>query len=238
MRMNARAIQRVAPVRPDDRWRAGERGARLPAVAVAILVGSLALHVAVLAFALLGTAADAVVPQEIPVEIVQAPPDEAAKPPKPAPPPQPPLRPAGAPDPAQEQRAGLERELAALKAEQASLNADDRGLGPLRDSIRAVALPSPTSTGDGDDVSYQSLVFSQLARAKEGVISKAAGTVGIRFSVDETGGLVEVAVARSSGSKSLDDEAMAVVRRAAPFPKPPAGAERAFSANVSSSVAR
>ncbi len=112
------------------------------------------------------------------------------------------------------------------------LRSEAAGLGPLRDSIHAVALPAEGGGGDGELVGYQSLVFSQLAKAKEGAHEAAKpATVGVRFSVDDNGALADVAVAVSSGVADLDAESLAIVRRAAPFPKPPAGAEHTFSAN-------
>lgn len=235
------------PLRPDERWRVGERGRRLSAVAVAILVGSLLLHGALVVVALLGAQADPVAPQEIPIEVVQ----EAPVPPKPAPaapapvakPPEPvaakpPPPPPQQPSQADTQRADLERQLAELKAEQQAMKAEeadaksDADLGPLRKSIRAIALPGVGDGGDGDVVGYQELVFSQLAKAKGDARGAAKpAKVGVRFDVDDEGRLVDVAVAVSSGIASLDAESIAIVRRAAPFPKPPAGAERSFSAN-------
>ena len=244
IRTFASALPRVAAPRADERWRQGLGGPRLSAFAVTVVLVSLVLHAAVLTVALLGAHAVAAPQQEIPVEVVQeAPPIEApapkavaapvaptppaaAKPPEPVaakPPPQ--------PSAADRERAELERQLDALKAEQQALKTDDADLGPLRDSIRAVALPG-VGGDDGEVVGYQSLVFSQLAKAKDGAHEAAKpATVGVRFSVDDAGGLVDVEVAVSSGVAELDAESLAIVRRAAPFPKPPAGAEHTFSAN-------
>lgn len=244
---------RVAPARADERWRESGGGQRPAAVAIAVVAFSLVIHAALLTIALLGSRAEAAAQQEIPIEVVQEappaealkpapPPPQAAKPPTPVAPPAPApvaTKPPPPPPPsaAETQRAELERQLDALKAEQQALKSETADLGPLRDSIRAAALPS-----DGDDgelVGYQTLVFSQLAKAKDGARETAKpGTVGVRFSVDDTGGLVDVAVAVSSGVAALDAESLAIVRRAAPFPRPPAGAERTFSANFSYAVAQ
>jgi len=48
------------------------------------------------------------------------------------------------------------------------------------------------------------------------------GQVSVQFSVDHTGAVLESQVVQSSGSPLLDDEAMAMLRRAAPLPRPPA----------------
>ncbi len=258
IRTFASALPRVAAPRADERWRQGLGGPRLSAFAVTVVLVSLVLHAAVLTVALLGAHAVAAPQQEIPVEVVQeAPPIEApapkavaapvaptppaaakppepvaAKPPAAAKPPEPvAAKPPPQPSAADRERAELERQLDALKAEQQALKTDDADLGPLRDSIRAVALPG-VGGDDGEVVGYQSLVFSQLAKAKDGAHEAAKpATVGVRFSVDDAGGLVDVEVAVSSGVAELDAESLAIVRRAAPFPKPPAGAEHTFSAN-------
>ncbi|TVS06128.1 MAG: TonB family protein [Rhodobacteraceae bacterium] len=59
--------------------------------------------------------------------------------------------------------------------------------------------------------------------------SPGRGSVLVSFSVSNNGGLNAVSVARSSGNASLDRAAVNHIRRAAPFPPPPAGAKRNFS---------
>ena len=44
----------------------------------------------------------------------------------------------------------------------------------------------------------------------------------VAFSIDQKGTLISVALAASSGSASLDDAAIDLIRRAQPFPAPPA----------------
>lgn len=153
-----------------------------------------------------------------------------------------------APLPGDRARAGerhdLEAQLAELKAEQSALKSEQASLkrapaqaagalGPLPDSFQAVALPSDAA-GQGEAVGYAELVFSQLAKAKGiGRRMGQPGSAGVRFVIDAAGGLVDVDLVATSGIPSLDAEALAVVRKAAPFPAPPPGAQRSFSANVS-----
>ena len=47
------------------------------------------------------------------------------------------------------------------------------------------------------------------------------GVVQLFFSLDRKGMVIASRIAASSGSPALDDEAMALVRRAQPFPAPP-----------------
>lgn len=65
--------------------------------------------------------------------------------------------------------------------------------------------------------------------------ARARGETGrpaVAFSLSPSGSLAGVSLARSSGHGELDAEAVAMVRRAAPFPRPPAGAPRSFSIAV------
>ena len=239
--ISANELPRVAAPRADERWHGSLSGRRLSAAAVVAL--SLVLHAALLTVALLGAHDAAAPPQEIPVEVVQeTPPIELPAPkvlelPDPKQPEPVAAKPPPPPTPQNSERAELERQLDALKAEQQALKTDDADLGPLRDSIRAIALPG-VGGDDGEVVGYQSLVFSQLAKAKDGVHEAAKpATVGVRFSVNDDGGLADVEVAVSSGVADLDAESLAIVRRAAPFPRPPAGAEHTFSANFAYAAA-
>ena len=144
--------------------------------------------------------------------------------------------------------AALQRELDSLKAERAALQAEraaaaateadqrpllrDTGMGPLPDSFQAVALPAAADGAD-EAVGYQQIVFSALAKAKGiGRTKGLPGSAGVRFSIDSAGRLVEVELVHKSGVPSLDDQALDIVRRAAPFPPPPQGAQRSFFANV------
>ena len=129
----------------------------------------------------------------------------------------------------------LERELAALRTERAALAAERNvatatEVGPH--SFEAIALPATSDTGEA--TGYESLVFSQLYKAKEAHRHQGLpGTATVVFTVDDAGKLVQSAVAAPSGVASLDAEALQVIREAAPFPPPPAGAQHEFSANVS-----
>lgn len=106
-------------------------------------------------------------------------------------------------------------------------------MGPER--FRAVAVPLPSETG-GDGMSYKLIVFGLLTRVKkyppDAVQRGAKGIAVIRFALSETGGVETVSLVRSSGDAELDAESLDLVKRAAPFPPPPPGAERAFAAEV------
>ncbi|MFH0299982.1 energy transducer TonB [Bradyrhizobium sp. 31Argb] len=58
------------------------------------------------------------------------------------------------------------------------------------------------------------------------------GVAYVRFTIDDRGNVLSASLARSSGFAELDQEVLALVRRASPVPAPPAGANRAITAPV------
>ena len=70
-------------------------------------------------------------------------------------------------------------------------------------------------------LAYLGQVRKTLERSKVNPRSKVAGTVLLKFTVGPKGELLSRTVQRSSGSKVLDDAAMAALDRAAPFPPLP-----------------
>jgi protein TonB len=70
--------------------------------------------------------------------------------------------------------------------------------------------------------------MKKLSRTrKDRVPGEGLALVG--FSVDANGALASARILKSSGSPAIDNAALALVARAAPFPAPPAGAPRDFS---------
>ncbi len=86
------------------------------------------------------------------------------------------------------------------------------------------------TAGNAKVSNYPGIVRRKLRRAlrypKKARSRKIRGTTVVRFSVTGSGGIANLRVARSSGSKVLDDAALATVRRAAPFPGIPSEARR------------
>ena len=77
---------------------------------------------------------------------------------------------------------------------------------------------------------YPGQVMRKIQRAKRRAAVK--GVAVVRFSIGENGALTSLSIARSSGSAKLDAVALAQLRRAAPFPPPPAGARRSFTVRI------
>ncbi len=92
---------------------------------------------------------------------------------------------------------------------------------------KQAAAPS----GNAAASNYPGQVMARIARAGKPRV-RSRGTAVIAFSVGSSGQLARASVARSSGSSALDQAALALIRKAAPFPRPPAGAQRSFSIRI------
>ncbi len=79
--------------------------------------------------------------------------------------------------------------------------------------------PSPT------EITWQRALLFHLNRHKryptEARSRHVQGVTKVEFKIDGTGKLVHAEIVKGSGSKLLDDEALAVLERASPFPAPP-----------------
>lgn len=100
----------------------------------------------------------------------------------------------------------------------------------------AIPAPMPTDEADSEAVPYKLVVFGMLERVKEYPQSArarhATGHVVISFTIDDNGQPQSIELLRSSGEADLDAEGLAMVARAAPYPVPPAGAQRDFAIDV------
>jgi TonB family protein len=121
-----------------------------------------------------------------------------------------------------DERAAIARQLASLE--------------PSPDyAIAAESKVSPVSGGT-EDMRYLSVLYGLIMRQQRFPSSphprhNEAKAV-IAFWVDETGELVHEALYRTSGYPELDAEALADVRRAAPFPEPPPDEPHGFIAQM------
>ena len=102
---------------------------------------------------------------------------------------------------------------------------------------KAAEAPKSTGTaktkaaGNAAAQNYAGKVMRKISRVpKPRVASQGSATV--RFTISAGGGLASVVIIKSSGSAALDRAALKVISRAAPFPKPPAGAERSFTLKI------
>ncbi|MEP9347599.1 energy transducer TonB [Xanthobacter sp. KR7-225] len=101
---------------------------------------------------------------------------------------------------------------------------------------RRTAAPSQgaSSANSMSRASWAAMVSAHLNRFKR-YPPGAQGITGrpsVRFSLDGSGRVTSASLTRSSGSAVLDAEAVATVRRASPFPRPPDGNGASFSVPV------
>ncbi|MEM1377022.1 MAG: TonB family protein [Pseudomonadota bacterium] len=90
------------------------------------------------------------------------------------------------------------------------------------------ARPNASGAGRAAVSNYPGKVRRDVARTR---VRRAGGrgVAYVRFTVTASGGLGSARISRSSGNANVDRAALSHVRRAAPFPKPPAGAQRTFT---------
>jgi len=101
-----------------------------------------------------------------------------------------------------------------------------RGGPTATSSAGSARLSGRASASRGSMLSYAAQVRAKVAGNKPPG-GGHRGTSVIAFGLTTAGRLAYASVARSSGSASLDQAALSAVRRAAPFPDPPAGASPA-----------
>jgi protein TonB len=103
-------------------------------------------------------------------------------------------------------------------------------------AAKAAATPAAPTPGTSDvpasiRVSWHKAVISHLNRFKRYPDAARArgiqGIVKVEFTIDREGRLLDSHVAQSSGSPTLDAEALATLRRADPLPAPPPKAAEA-----------
>ena len=108
-----------------------------------------------------------------------------------------------------------------------------RGENAGQETAKATAAQSRRATSQGDggaaaNAGYGRKVLAQINRTRK-ARAPSRGRAVVAFAISEAGTLASVKVLQSSGSPDLDQVALDHIRRAAPFPKPPAGAQRQFS---------
>jgi protein TonB len=92
-------------------------------------------------------------------------------------------------------------------------------------AVSAVAIGAYRGQVIGHLSAYKHYPESARARGAEGRPSVA-------FVLDASGRVVSVTLTHASGQSDIDAEVVAMVHRASPFPPPPAGAGRSFSATI------
>lgn len=91
-------------------------------------------------------------------------------------------------------------------------------------SDRAAApAPGASSASPAAAASWRGSLIAHLNRFKRFPNGATPGTVQVAFSIDRGGRVTSARLVRGSGDAALDDEAVAMIRRASPVPAPPDG---------------
>lgn len=170
------------------------------------------------------------------VAAVDVPPDppmprlapEYVPPPEPAPPPPATAKPRAKPAvPAPQPAARSERREASV--------ADTPAEGPRRGEAGAGGASS-AERRKADLSSYQAKLAARLRRFRtypaEAAARELTGTAVVTFTVNAGGAVTRASLAQSSGAAILDQAALAMVKRASPFPPIPAGLGNTITVSV------
>lgn len=147
--------------------------------------------------------------------------------------PRPRLRPEAKPEPSpkQEPRPPVERAKAAPRQD-ATPRETEAAQASAAQAAGAQQAAQPAQqrreAGGREAARYGDLVMRQIARSPR-ARAPERGVVTVGFEIGADGGVLRVAVVASSGAAALDAVAIDHIRRAAPFPPPPAGAETRFA---------
>ncbi len=105
---------------------------------------------------------------------------------------------------------------------------------PPKESVRETAKQPPQAAGGSQK--WQNRLMAHLEKRKRYPAAakrrRDEGVATVRFSIDPAGNVLSVSLARSSGIPELDEEVVAMVRRASPVPTPPPGAKLDVSVPV------
>lgn len=104
------------------------------------------------------------------------------------------------------------------------------GQAQAKAKAQGTATGRSKASGNAAVSNYPGKVMRKLARAQK---IRGAGKARVSFKIASNGGLASTSLRNSSGSPAFDKAALRAVQRAAPFPPPPAGAERSFSILIS-----
>jgi len=103
-------------------------------------------------------------------------------------------------------------------------------------SDRTAAQQTSASNSRSSSVSpqrWQGRLAAHLERRKRypaaARSNREEGTVYVRFQIDNGGNVLSVSLSRSSGSSLLDQEVLALVKRASPVPAPPEGVNKTIT---------
>ena len=90
--------------------------------------------------------------------------------------------------------------------------------------VAAAPLPGASAPASAAmQASWRGTLMAHLNRYKRFPSGASPGTVQVSFRIDRHGRLMSASLVRGSGDAALDEEAVAMIRRASPVPAPPDG---------------
>lgn len=116
-------------------------------------------------------------------------------------------------------------------AQQDAATGSNSGKSPQKQQVASVGSSRKQEVGNAAASNYPGKVMKKISRVRKPRVG-TKGTSVVAFTISSGGGLSAISLARSSGSPKLDQAALRVVRKAAPFPPPPSGARRSFSIKI------
>lgn len=111
--------------------------------------------------------------------------------------------------------------------QQQNANQSEASLAMAPPRVEAEPTPAPPVLSRGavapsrSRLTWEKSLSAHLNRFKRAPAVRVSGSVSVMFNIDKTGHLIAARVVQSSGSSVLDDEALAVLRRASPLPAAP-----------------
>jgi periplasmic protein TonB len=87
------------------------------------------------------------------------------------------------------------------------------------------------ATGNAAEMNYAGEVMRHLSRVRRPRAS-SPGSAFVSFTLTADGDIEDVSISQRSGSGRFDHDAINVVKRAAPYPKPPPGVNRTFVVEI------
>lgn len=106
-------------------------------------------------------------------------------------------------------------------------SSDGSATAKAETSGKSKSKPVSANSGNAAAANYPGKVYAKIARTRQRNAG-GKGVAHVSFQVAASGQAVSVTLSRSSGNARVDKAALAHVMRAAPFPKPPAGARTRF----------
>ena len=105
------------------------------------------------------------------------------------------------------------------------------------EKVREAAAAKAARAASANAVAYRARVAQRIhsfQQYPEGARQRGVeGTSTVAFTLNASGAVTTARLAKSGGDAELDGEAIAAVRRASPFPAPPAGVAHTFVAPFS-----